>query len=89
MSSKEYTKLLDEHCGKLAEMASDHFDDLKVFDRVKVVQVLSEVLEDPEKVVEELTEMLYSARVESYQLGMVPMKNLQEQSVEGRKERTA
>jgi len=79
-----------KHLDDLVNMATDHFEDLKVFDRVKVVQALKEVLEDPEKVVEQLTDMIYSARIESYELGINPMRAVvKERNVEGPKEKSA
>jgi 6-phosphogluconate dehydrogenase len=79
-----------KHLDNLVNMATDHFEDLKVFDRVKVVHVLKEILEDPEKVVEQLTDMIYSARIESYELGINPMRAaVKEFNVEGPKEKSA
>ena len=60
---------MTEHEKDIQEMAAEHFDLMKLVDKIKIIDALKHALDNPDKTINDLVELNYKARVSAYKLG--------------------
>lgn len=58
---------MTEH--EIQEMAAEHFDLMRLVDKIKIIDALKHALDNPDKTIKDLVELNYEARVSAYKLG--------------------
>lgn len=60
---------MTEHNAGTMKLALEHFDMMRLVDKMKVIDAIRPVLDDPDKTIDTLVKLLYDARVSAYKLG--------------------
>lgn len=60
---------MSEHNAGMMKLALEHFDMMRLVDKLKIIESLKDVINDPDKTINALVELNYEARVSSYKLG--------------------
>ena len=60
---------MTEHEKDIQEMATEHFDLMRLVDKIKIIDALKHALDDPDKTIKDLVELNYEARVSAFKLG--------------------
>lgn len=60
---------MTEHEKEVQEMAEEHFDLMKLVDKMKIIDALKHALDDPDKTINALVELNYEARLSAFKLG--------------------
>ena len=58
-----------EHEREMTQMVEDHFDLMRLVDRVEVIKCLRHALDDPDKTIDGIVKHIYDARVKAYKMG--------------------
>jgi len=69
MSHEEMEDQNASHEAEMVKMAEEHFELMKLVDKVKILSALGSALEDLDKTVDDLIEINYDARVRAFKLG--------------------
>ena len=60
---------MTEHEKDMQQMAAEHFDLMRLVDKIKIIDALKHALDNPDKTINDLVELNYEARVSAYKLG--------------------
>lgn len=60
---------MTEHEKEVQEMAEEHFELMKLVDKMKIIGALKHALDDPDKTINALVDLNYEARVSAFKLG--------------------
>jgi hypothetical protein len=69
MSHEEIEDQIASHEAEMVKMAEEHFELMKLVDKVKILSALGNALEDLDKTVDDLVEINYEARVSAFKMG--------------------
>ena len=69
MSDEELKDQIASHEAEMVQMAEEHFELMKLVDKLKILSALGNTLEDLEKTVDALVEITYEARVSAFKMG--------------------
>ena len=60
---------MTEHEKDVQEMAEEHFELMKLVDKMKIIDALKHALDDPDKTINALVDLNHEARVSAFKLG--------------------
>ena len=60
---------MTDHEKEMNEIATEHFDLMKLVDKVKIITALKHALDDPDKTINDLIKINHEARISAWNLG--------------------
>jgi len=67
---------MSEHDKEMVEEVKQHFELMKLADKLRLAQALKGVIKDPDKALKALSAIAYEARVSGYNLGREEVRKI-------------